>query len=291
MKSRVLRQGEVLDQSTSLPPHLQRKEDSYFDVAGRSEPEIILELSDRFVLRKPSGWDIQRSGQESNQKNLKEVPTVPTLQNFLASMHGPPIFGDKGHQFGMIHRLDVPNSGLLLVAKSYRAYYDLMFQMNTGMVRRDYIVLCHGWIPRSCHKILAPLFWCQNGAPSSVRRHGKPARTFLKVLSHLVHQPGGDSYSLVEVSIDTGRRHQIRSHLAFIGHPLVGDAKYSSSATFQSDHTLCNRNFLHRVRLSFLDVEGKPVEVADALPPDLQLALSALEAKDNDSAMWKLQWC
>lgn len=190
VKSRVLRQGEVLDQSTSLPPHLQRKEDSYFDVAGRSEPEIILELSDRFVLRKPSGWDIQRSGQESNQKNLKEVPTVPTLQNFLASMHGPPIFGDKGHQFGMIHRLDVPNSGLLLVAKSYRAYYDLMFQMNTGMVRRDYIVLCHGWIPRSCHKILAPLFWCQNGAPSSVRRHGKPARTFLKVLSHLVHQPG-----------------------------------------------------------------------------------------------------
>ncbi|CAL1145296.1 unnamed protein product [Cladocopium goreaui] len=130
-----------------------------------------------------------------------------------------------------------------------------------------------------------------NGAPSSVRRHGKPARTFLKVLSHLVHQPGGDSYSLVEVSIDTGRRHQIRSHLAFIGHPLVGDAKYSSSATFQSDHTLCNRNFLHRVRLSFLDVEGKPVEVADALPPDLQLALSALEAKDNDSAMWKPQWC
>eukprot|EP00913_Durusdinium_trenchii_P017050 g16035.t1 len=64
-----------------------------------------------------------------------------------------------------------------------------------------------------------------------------------------------------------------------MGHPLVGDAKYASAATFQRD--LLHRNFLHRFLISFLDNESQPVEVLDALPRDLQHALASLEAKDS----------
>ncbi|CAJ1385937.1 unnamed protein product, partial [Effrenium voratum] len=244
-------------------------------------PKIMLDLSDRMVIRKPYGWV------GLPQVRGTRLKAIPALSDFLASKQPCAIFSDTEHQCGMIHRLDVPNSGLLLAAKTYAAYYDLMYQLNVGMVLREYVVLCHGWIPWARREIAAPLCWDDKAAPSHIARHGKPSSSSVKVLSHLLGQlelgAAAAPYSLVEVSIKTGRRHQIRSHFAFIGHPLVGDAKYSSSMTFLSDHSLCKRNFLHRFRLVFLDREEQTVEVVDDLPADLQHAMSKLSPKDEQS--------
>ncbi|CAK9052322.1 Uncharacterized RNA pseudouridine synthase Caur_0901 (RNA pseudouridylate synthase) (RNA-uridine isomerase) [Durusdinium trenchii] len=278
IKTRLLRIGQVVDQSMPMQPPL--REAGLDRPAG---PAILLDLSDRLVVRKPCGWETHKADRPIDFK------AAPALSDFLSTYQTSPIFQDKNHQFGMMHRLDVPNSGLVLAARSYAAYYDLILQMNLGKVRRHYIALCHGWLPRSYCEITAPLLWDQaNAAPSRICQYGKPARSFLEVLSYLVDGQQGVTYTLVEITIQTGRRHQIRSHLAFMGHPLVGDAKYASAATFQRD--LLHRNFLHRFLISFLDNESQPVEVLDALPRDLQHALASLEAKDNESARGMHCW-
>ncbi|CAJ1334406.1 unnamed protein product, partial [Effrenium voratum] len=125
------------------------------------------------------------------------------------------------------------------------AYYDLRMQLATGRISRRYVVLAHGWLPHGRTGIDALLTW---RACSQTRAGGagKPSKTRLRTLER-----SSLSFSLLLVQILTGRRHQIRSHLSFVGHPVVRDELYSSSATFNADLGLCTRNFLHRCSLEF----------------------------------------
>ena len=83
---------------------------------------------------------------------------------------------------------------------------------------------------------------------------GKPSVTLLKTIAQCSRK--GEDYSLVAIRIRTGRRHQIRTHMAHIGNPIVCDGKYTSAKIFLKDKEWCERNFLHRYRLAFLDVSG-----------------------------------
>ena len=97
-------------------------------------------------------------------------------------------------------------------------------------------------------------------------------------------------FSLVAIRICTGRQHQIRAHFLHIGHPIVCDGKYTASEVFQSDREWCERNFLHRYRLAFLDFEGRVHEAMTPLPADLVLALSCVESRDPVSATVLDRW-
>ncbi|CAE8703327.1 unnamed protein product, partial [Polarella glacialis] len=174
-------------------------------------------------------------------------------------------------------------SGLILVAKSYEAYNDMLMQMAKGEVVRDYLVLCHGWLSHSRTEILARVHWWTTGRETASRvcPAGKPASTRLKLLARA--ELGGQALSLIAIRIDTGRRHQIRLHTAHIGHPTVCDGKYTGPTTRSSDCAWCPRTFLHRYRLSFFSGQNCE-EVSQTLPPELWAALAMLAAAEPRSA-------
>ncbi|CAE8683719.1 unnamed protein product, partial [Polarella glacialis] len=239
----------------------------------KGQPQIVLDLPDRFVILKPPGWEVA------------DQHTELQLLFFVRAVLGGqlPILFDAEHTYGFLHRLDVPSSGLILAAKTYEAYYDLQVQLSAGEVTRDYVVLCHGWARPGIEglaEINARVSW-RNSDLSASGGQGKPSRTLLKITAHAAHQ--AEALSLAAVRIATGRRHQIRSHLSHVGHPTVCDGKYTASATFQSDSYVCERNFLHRCRLVFRDANCVRREVTMPLPADLRRCLQKVASKERVS--------
>lgn len=218
------------------------------------EPSITLGLIDRVVVSKPPGWEVHDAG------------TPRQLHTWLRSLGSWPILWDPEFDFGFLHRLDVPSSGLILVATTYGAYYDLQLQLRSGMIGRDYVVLNHGWLKR--RKVDARLHWKGN-SPTRSGGQGKPSRTRLSKLLALAGATGS-TFTMMLIRVLTGRRHQIRSHCMHIGHPTVSDGRYTSAETFQSDSAFCARNFLHRWSLTFRNAEREVYKTELPLPMDLR---------------------
>ncbi|CAE8738096.1 unnamed protein product, partial [Polarella glacialis] len=279
------------------------------------EPRVVLELPDRLVLMKPPGWEVERSARGGGAAHVQDdadggQPPPMQLVTFLQAQEASAscrweILRDSRFHWGFLHRLDVPSSGLVLAAKTYEAFYDLALQLNTGRLVRDYLILCHGWVPQDCSEISARVHWRRHdSSPSQVLPCGKPSRTALQVVAHFHRRssapvcnsnnhnsnhsnnnnnssaPDSGSvqrFSLLKVRIATGRRHQIRVHMAHIGHPVVCDGKYTARTTFHDDLQWCPRNFLHRHRLEFHDLRGVLQVATEELPTDLAAALGGLE--------------
>ncbi|CAJ1357877.1 unnamed protein product [Effrenium voratum] len=235
------------------------------------EPTAV-ELENCLVIRKPSGWQIYDSLEQGRPDQSRG-----NLTSFVQSLKRRPILKDFACKLGFLHRLDVPSSGLILVATSYSSYYQLRWQLASGEMGRDYQVLGHGWLrSRSCS---APLLWPTRADEARATRtrvprgrSGWPALTKVTAERHGLHD--GGAFTLTAIRIGTGRRHQIRVHLAHCGFPSVSDGKYSSHATYQEDQAFCPRNFLHRHRLSFTLGERKCV--IEPLPDDLARALQKI---------------
>ncbi|CAK9060641.1 Pentatricopeptide repeat-containing protein At2g31400 [Durusdinium trenchii] len=207
-------------------------------------PSVRMRFSDGAVLYKPEGWEVYGGH------------TRLQLSHFAAEvLKKIPILKDEEHNRGFLHRLDVPSSGLILLAGSYEAFYDLQVQLVSGQILREYVALLHGV---SGSSVLETQQQPQRARPSCSGGRGKATRTTVDVLEHLWHPVG--ALSRVVVEITTGRKHQIRSQCAHVGHPILRDALYSSTSTFESDLQLCSRNWLHRQRLTFHDLEGKKCE-------------------------------
>eukprot|EP00434_Breviolum_minutum_P011578 symbB.v1.2.010211.t1/scaffold665.1/size175136/2 len=208
-------------------------------------PTVVMDFKDRMVMLKPVDWEVQDDNMEQQMVSFLQ-------QNGLAA----PILQDKSFGQGFLHRLDVPSSGLLLLAKTYEAHCDLSVQLAAGFLERDYSVLVHGWAIN--RNITAQLYWRQ--APKTkADGHGKPSFTEVQVLQHFTTTSG--TVSLLGIRIFTGRQHQIRAHCAHVGHPSLTDGKYSSSATYAADKQFSSHNALHRQRLAFRDLHGQSHEV------------------------------
>ncbi|CAE7803209.1 unnamed protein product, partial [Symbiodinium sp. CCMP2456] len=231
-------------------------------------PSVRLELCDRLVLFKPVGWEVC-DGNVGRQ-----------LRHFVNWKGSWPILQSAQHDYGFLHRVDVPCSGLILFAKSFRAYYDLQVQLRAGEIRRDYCVLCHGWFAQGQRRVNALVTWRGDG-PTRSGSVGKHARTEFKALAHILLQFG--TATLTVVRIATGRRHQIRSHCSFMGHAVVRDEKYTALQTQELDFHFCDSIFLHRHSLFFHDLGNGEHEVLDHLPSDLISALAGAAGKDPTS--------
>ncbi|CAE7592221.1 EMB2654 [Symbiodinium sp. CCMP2456] len=265
IRAALLRFGGMLDriQETVVPktPGSQRL------VHDDSQPAIVLDASDSAVLFKPADYEVH-----------DENSDLPQLSCFMSAMfcNKLPILHDEEHEHGFLHRLDVPSSGLILAAKSFECYYDLQVQLVTGQILRDYVVLSHGWMEPAVTDISAQVMIEDGGRTMSGGR-GKPGLTHVKVAAHAEHHSAG--VTLVVIRIGTGRRHQIRSHLAHKGHPTVTDGRYTSLATFLRDSQFCRRNFLHRYFLGFMDGIGRRCCASSDAPEELQLVLDCLHGK------------
>ncbi len=167
---------------------------------------------------------------------------------------------------GIVHRLDRYTSGVLLVAKNDAAHQNLARQFTSRQVEKTYLALVHGSVKQDHGRIEKPIARDPRQRVRMTARlaHGRAAWSEYGVLRRF---PG---FTFLEVRIGTGRTHQIRVHLASIGHPVVGDRLYGAPAKIDGEPTFA-RYFLHAHRIRFHQPStGEPVTVESPLPPDLE---------------------
>jgi len=228
-------------------------------------PTIIFEDESILVLNKPSGWITN---------DASTTTTQPVLQTWLRENLKYPLIGDRERRDGIVHRLDKETSGLLIIAKTISAFENLQSQFKERKVTKTYIALTHGEIELKEGEIVASvgrLPWRRERF--GVLPGGREAITKYKVISyHSLITDHGSLFTLVELYPKTGRTHQIRIHLKFIGHPVVGDYFYAGRKTAREDRLWCPRLFLHASKISFFHPEtGKELTFESELPKDLNL--------------------
>lgn len=182
---------------------------------------------------------------------------------------------------GIVHRLDKETSGLIIVAKTDTAHRKLALQFSGRKVKKTYTALVHGWMPQSKGTISAPIsrdavrrirMTTRRGGSS---KPGRAAITHWRVLRQIEGQFG--KFSLLEVSIETGRTHQIRVHLSSLGHPVVGDTVYGAPRLIPgyggtaSKGASLGRHFLHSSAIQFEHpMTSAPLSLEQPLPAELQ---------------------
>jgi 23S rRNA pseudouridine1911/1915/1917 synthase len=190
-----------------------------------------------------------------------------TLVNGLLALYPEISSVGEEHRPGIVHRLDIGTTGLLIVARTQEAYEELVAMMSLREVKRHYLALVWGHPSAPMGTIDAPIGRDpRDPLRMAVVASGKPARTNYEVL---VTFPEPE-VSLVACELETGRTHQIRVHLQATGHPVVGDPNYGGARA----PLVLGRPFLHAERLVFdHPITGEPLAFEVPLPADLQVAL------------------
>lgn len=193
-----------------------------------------------------------------------------TLVNALLGLGGP-LAGAGGDRPGLVHRLDKDTSGLLLVARDDDALAFLQEALKRRHVERGYLALVRGSPASPRGTVDAPIArHPRRRTMMAVVGDGRAAVTHYRVLDR------AEGCALLDVALDTGRTHQIRVHLAHIGHPVLGDRTYGGGGEVASRLGLA-RPFLHAYRLAFPHPdESRRIELTSPLPPDLAVVLETL---------------
>jgi 23S rRNA pseudouridine1911/1915/1917 synthase len=199
-----------------------------------------------------------------------------TLVNALLGRPGASLSaggGDAGRP-GIVHRLDKDTSGLLLVAKDDATHQALARDLAAHRVERRYLALVQGRLPAETGTVDAPVGrHPRDRKRMAVVPGGHPAVTHWRVLETF------PAVQLTEATLETGRTHQVRVHLASLRHPLAGDRTYGADPTLATRLGL-TRPFLHAWRLAFTHpATGDRVDLTEPLPPDLQGVLDQLRAR------------
>jgi 23S rRNA pseudouridine1911/1915/1917 synthase len=262
---RAIAAGMVLVDGTSQPKSYRLKGGERLTVDLPAEvalaPEspgvpVRFEDADLLVVAKPAGLVTHPT---EGRRSGSLVNRLLGMGLVLAPAGGP-------LRPGIVHRLDAGTSGLLLVAKTDRAYVALRAMLQTHDVDRWYVALVRGRVHDDAFEVDAPLG--RRAARVVVdRADGRAAETVFAVLERLPRA------TLVEAVPRTGRTHQIRVHLAAIGHPILGDRAYGGAGEEAAALGLA-RPFLHSRRLAFdHPFTGERVVVEEPLPRDLVEAL------------------
>ena len=219
--------------------------------------EIVYQDADVAVVNKPQGMVVHPSAGH----------TSGTLVNALM-YHIKDLSGINGElRPGIVHRIDKDTSGLLMVAKNDAAHVALADELKAKKSLRKYWAIVHGNLPNDRGVIEAPIGRSdKDRKKQAVTAKGKPALTRFHVLERF-----GD-YSLVELQLETGRTHQIRVHMAYIGHPVAGDEVYGPRKTLKG-----HGQFLHAKTLGFTHPRtGEVMEFSVEVPEIFQATLEQL---------------
>ena len=229
---------------------------------------VVYEDADLLVINKPAGLVVHpAAGNWSG-----------TLLNGLLAHHAGAASLPRA---GIVHRLDKDTSGLMLVGKSRQAVEALVRAIAAREVNRQYLALAHGrWLGAAEQGVDQPVGRDSRNrlrmavvAPDSAT--GKPAQTSLLRLD------GSDEATLVACKLHTGRTHQIRVHMAWLGYPLVGDTLYGGRVLWGMD-----RQALHATRLRLRHpTGGQPLDFRCALPPDFMHALAQSGLQYNPASL------
>lgn len=230
------------------------------------QPEIIHEEAVFLVVVKPPGMISDR------QNDQEEKSLQAWLEKYFR-------LKDKGvgERAGLSHRLDKETSGLLLVAKTPEAHSFFKKQFKKRQVAKKYWALAHGEIKPDRGEIRARLSrHPYNRKKFGVFLNGREALTYYELKR--LYQKDKKVFSFLELKPTTGRTHQLRVHLRYLGHPLVADKKYGGRKKALLDRHWCPRLFLHAFFLKFNHpVSGKKVAFTIPLPADLKKVLKSLD--------------
>jgi len=231
------------------------------------EPKIIYEDENFMVLDKPSGWIVNQA---------QTTASNPVIQNWLIKSFDYPLSKSREFRSGIVHRLDKETSGLLLVAKTSASFKNLQLQFKSREVHKVYTALVHGRVEPGGGVINAPvgrLPW--NRERFGVIPGGRNAETAYRVVAYYKREVA--NYTLLELFPKTGRTHQIRIHLKYLGHPIVGDETYAGRKTAKSDRLWSPRLFLHASEIEFKHpVTGKKLNFTSQFPKDLVSVIDKL---------------
>jgi 23S rRNA pseudouridine1911/1915/1917 synthase len=244
--------------------------------------DIIYEDDDLAVINKAAGMMVH-AGAGATEDRRNRGTLVNALLHHFASLSA--VGGEM--RPGIVHRLDKETSGLIVVAKNDEAHGKLAAQFARREVKKTYVALVHGWVKKDRATIAASI------SRDRVRRvrmttrgtGGREAISHYNVVQRLDTAFG--KFTLLEVKIDTGRTHQIRVHMASLGHPVVGDALYGAPremrarrgrATDEGGAISLSRNFLHAAQLELAHPRtGKLVALLSPLPAELEAFLVTID--------------
>jgi 23S rRNA pseudouridine1911/1915/1917 synthase len=253
--SHTLRVGDTLEVESAPPAPLVATPEAI-------PLEVLYEDGDLVAINKPAGMVVHAGA------GVRSGTLVNALLHRFESLSTSA--GDL--RPGIVHRLDRYTSGVLLVAKTDAAHRNLAAQFAARRVRKTYLALVHGVVKTEHGRIEKPI------ARDPVRRvrmtarlaQGREAWSAYRVLRRFPNR------TLLEVEIGTGRTHQIRVHLASIGHPVVGDRLYGAPAEAPG-HPALGRYFLHAASIRFEQPSsGQPIEVSAPLPSELESWIQGL---------------
>jgi 23S rRNA pseudouridine1911/1915/1917 synthase len=301
----LLAEEKALLNGSPAKPSLKLKGGETLTILGDPEPpplraiaediplDVIYEDADLAVVNKPAGMMVH-AGAGSSDDARNHGTLVNALLHRFAKLSA--VGGET--RPGIVHRLDKDTSGLILIARNDAAHRNLAKQFSGRAVKKRYIAMVHGWPERPRGTINSPI------SRDAIRRTrmttrgtaGRSAVTHYEVRER-IESPYG-KFALLDVHIETGRTHQIRVHMASIGHPVAGDTLYGApgvlrsvsttrkaarkksegeSAASQSAELTLGRNFLHAAAIEFAHPRtGKPLSFAAPLPDLLASYLDKL---------------
>lgn len=233
------------------------------------KPRVLYEDDQVLVINKPAGWVVN---------DAKTAHGNPIIQNWIKDEFKFPLSADIEKRGGIVHRLDKDTSGILLIAKTNKAFKNLQDQFKMRTISKSYTTLVHGKMKNGSGVIseaIGRLPW--NRERFGVLPTGKQAETVYRV-EGLYKDPIGNFYSLLKVFPKTGRTHQIRVHLKYIGHPIVTDNFYAGRKTSRKDKLWCRRLFLHSDKVTYSHPENRmKMMISCPLSRELKSCLKYLE--------------
>ena len=306
----LIDQGDVLVNGLVEKASLKLRGGERIDITGEPRPaplkamaeeiplDVVYEDADLAVINKPAGMMVHAgSGQNDDARSRGTLVNALLFRFKALSATG----GDL--RPGIVHRLDKDTSGLIVVAKNDRTHAALAEMFSSRQIKKTYIALVQGAVERAKGTINASV---GRDPVRRTRMTAKPlgdartAVTHYEVVRRLANRFG--KFTLVRVRIETGRTHQIRVHMASIGHLVVGDTLYGGSGQLtdqvasnvvqskaarrksEPERLKLGRNFLHAARLEFPHPKtGKLLQLEAPLPTELETFLGQLEGGQTGS--------
>ncbi|HKN22206.1 MAG TPA: RluA family pseudouridine synthase [Terracidiphilus sp.] len=301
----LIDQGDVLVDGLPHKASLKLRGGERITITGEPHPaplkavpeaiplDVVYEDADLAVVNKPAGMMVHAGSGATDDARSRGTLVNALLHRFQA-------LSSTGGELrpGIVHRLDKDTSGLIVVAKNDRAHAALGAMFAGRRVEKTYIALVQGAVAREKGTINAAV---SRDPVRRTRMTTRPSANARSAVSHFGVIRRIDSrfgkFTLVSVRIETGRTHQIRVHMASIGHPVVGDTLYSGAGQLRDQRALeatptraarrksepeslrLGRNFLHAARLELTHpLTGKPLRLEAPLPSELNAFLGRLES-------------
>ena len=255
--NKILVNGKIANINSSLLPDdlvevlLDLEEDNSNIIPVKMDLNILYEDDALLIINKPAG-----------------IPVHPSMDHFTDSLsNGVRYYFDTINlkkKIRPVNRLDRNTSGIVIFAKNEYIQECLVRQMKSGLFKKEYIAICEGKFEREEGTINAPIGRKENSIiERCVNENGDTAITEYKVLKY----DETNNYSIVKCNLKTGRTHQIRVHLSYIGHPILGDTLYGNPSN------LISRQALHSYIVKFIHpISREEVTFIAELPSDMQFS-------------------